>query len=842
MIYSKSEGITEAECIAIKDAMQYNAPIELSFTPTAEEISDVFPYSYAYFILPTGRGCVAQSTYIGRDYSGRFGNYIIYAMVFDIDELPCNPSEFFGELYIKTNMTQEELDAPSPVPPLPPMEIIDYGSVINDDQLNEFVFDKEAELAQLLTLVLNARDRKAPFYLNDTRENLVLWCAAIQRILPPSLARKFTYNTYMYNQDILKSARVKEEGLDFYVVGVRPDACHFDYSVECRSGIHVVADFLGGHLTEGIPPSAYATAMASSMAMDFEEIDAFGEFVDSISLGEINSGLDNAYIYYRLLRYNEYEHSDDNLHNILSFGAQYCSDECNSDVGGKLMQILQEEGCAVSPNAMLSLWKFIGKYAGYMVYTLYDLLQEATFQYAGDADGPCEDLNALLDELSQTDPQRYKGYLDYVNSASAVDQLLVYLEGHENLHTNCFYIKWLLHNYSMQNALNNREPVGSLYMTLLKNIGCIPNSEKTIMEILFEAADSQLVFKLSLKLFGAAVEDPHRLDRLSNCYVEMVKSLPAEQAERFETMLYDTPEAMPLMLCLFARSIAEAEDPEGEFARVCFSNTMNRFILNTDETPIDPLVIACLENVSEKRRPEAALSMAKDLDQFKLKDPRAIRLIVESINKNGFKALDKVKGPILQRVYKLERELNSIESGRVKAVLTAKRISDDQDRGLRPVGLKAAMVYGDIVLSGFDKSDYEAYIKNYFPVFFALIEDKNDVAVLMQAFYHRQCFTDFAGDYFSTMKKTEKKEPDRWKRLVFWSCSYTLTASRDDQAADELYKPMVRYLRTLDDEELEKLRKKLESDVPKSQCLRLFEEIQRKEGFSEKFGNLFLRK
>ena len=81
MIYSRSEGITEAECVAIKDAMQYLAPKELNLAPTPEEIADVFPYSFSCFVLPTGRGCVAQSTYLGRDYSGRFGNYIIYEMV-----------------------------------------------------------------------------------------------------------------------------------------------------------------------------------------------------------------------------------------------------------------------------------------------------------------------------------------------------------------------------------------------------------------------------------------------------------------------------------------------------------------------------------------------------------------------------------------------------------------------------------------------------------------------------------------------------------------------------------------------------------------------------------------
>lgn len=213
MIYSRSEGISESECTAIKDAMQYLAPKELTLTPTPQEIADIFPYAFSYFVLPTGRGCVAQSTYLGKDYSGRYGNYIIHALIFDINDLPCRPAEFFAEPYIKTAMTQEELDAPSPVPPLPPLHISEYASVINDEQLNEFLFDKEDEFAQLISMILVSQDAGIPFYLNDSRENLVLWAAAVQRILPSRLAKKFTFNTYIGDHESMRSPRAREEGL-----------------------------------------------------------------------------------------------------------------------------------------------------------------------------------------------------------------------------------------------------------------------------------------------------------------------------------------------------------------------------------------------------------------------------------------------------------------------------------------------------------------------------------------------------------------------------------------------------------------------------------------------------
>lgn len=114
-------------------------------------------------------------------------------------------------------MTQEELDAPSPVPPLPPLRISEYASVINDEQLNEFLFDKEDEFAQLISMILAAQDAGIPFYLNDSRENLVLWSAAVQRILPSRLAKKFMFNTYIGDHESMRSPRAREEGLNFHL-------------------------------------------------------------------------------------------------------------------------------------------------------------------------------------------------------------------------------------------------------------------------------------------------------------------------------------------------------------------------------------------------------------------------------------------------------------------------------------------------------------------------------------------------------------------------------------------------------------------------------------------------
>src|SRR5699024_4342421 len=133
MVYSKSLDISDAEVNDIKKVMKYVPPLSLTPAPTEEEIKENFPYNFAYFKLNSGRVCISLATYLGKDYSNRYGNYLIYALVFDEEELDQYPVEFFGENFMKNSMTDEELNASSPVPPLPVLNIEEVGNIVTDE-------------------------------------------------------------------------------------------------------------------------------------------------------------------------------------------------------------------------------------------------------------------------------------------------------------------------------------------------------------------------------------------------------------------------------------------------------------------------------------------------------------------------------------------------------------------------------------------------------------------------------------------------------------------------------------------------------------------------------------
>lgn len=840
MIYSRSEGISESECTAIKDAMQYLAPKELTLTPTPQEIADMFPYAFSYFILPTGRGCVAQSTYLGKDYSGRFGNYIIYALVFDINALPCLPAELFGESYIKTAMTQEELDAPSPVPPLPALHISNYASVINDDQLNEFLFDKEDELAQLISMVLAAQDAGIPFYLNDSRENLVLWSAAVQRILPLRLATKFAFNTYIGDHESMRSPRVREEGLNFHLIGVRPDANYFNYTTESKSNRQIVMDFIGGNMTQGIAVSSYAQAMATSSALDYEEVDSFSEFVEGTTFNEINGHLLDAYLYYHLLKNDEFGFTENNMEAVLSFGVNYCSETDNSDVGSKLLIKYQEGGWLLKPELLTLFWKFVCSYSNFMIFTLYELFTETLYQHAGEASEPCMKLNTLIQSIKGETPQQYKEYLDYLNSANCVDQLLVYLSGHDNPFTNDFYITWLLHSYTFVSGISDGQPVSRLLKVLLKNVACIHGCEKQMIEILFTASDNQILFEDILSVFRDALNDPERLDLLCDKYVEATESLSEMQLNHFEQLLLETPRAVPIATRLCAKKIALSRNPKDEFWRF-YDNQRSRIVANSGFA-IDQMVFACLENIDAKNREEVAIEILHKIDASLINDSETIRALTDAINDCSVKTLSKMDHAFLQRVCQIRARIDKAGLDKIKAVFVGQLLVDRNAQRKRPVNLSDELSQANIFLQFFDKSDYESYIKSYFNEYLALVQEADDVSVLMQIFYHGRYFSNLADYYISALKKLEKKDNARWRRILNWTCIYLVTADRSNQPAEDLYKPVVRYLRTMDSAELMDIRHSIAKDVSLSLCDSLFEEVQRKEGIAEKLGGFFHKK
>lgn len=198
MVYSKSTDITTAEADEIHKVMRYEAPSALPFTPTADEIETIFPKNVAFFRLASGRYCIAQSSYVGQDYTGRWGNYLYHAFVVD-DMENMIPANFIGSGIFKTRLTEAELNAPSDPPPLPKVEINDPGVAISEKEINSFFNTPEKKniLKKLLRGVLDSMGKTMHIYFTEATENLRYWIGALSLMIPRNQLMNFTFSTYV---------------------------------------------------------------------------------------------------------------------------------------------------------------------------------------------------------------------------------------------------------------------------------------------------------------------------------------------------------------------------------------------------------------------------------------------------------------------------------------------------------------------------------------------------------------------------------------------------------------------------------------------------------------------
>lgn len=200
MVYSMSTGISQEDSNAIQVALKYLPPTGLPYAPTPEQVENMFPRGCAYFKLPSGKYCLGQSMYIGKDYSGRQGNYIIHAFVFE-EKPDLNAFEFINSKFFKRSLTDEEANADSNPPPLPEIEVSQQHCAIDDCALVKFFTPEKLQLLKyLISAVLQADKAHKCVYLYDDYDALPYWFRAVQMCLPQDFIKDVTFTTYAINK------------------------------------------------------------------------------------------------------------------------------------------------------------------------------------------------------------------------------------------------------------------------------------------------------------------------------------------------------------------------------------------------------------------------------------------------------------------------------------------------------------------------------------------------------------------------------------------------------------------------------------------------------------------
>ncbi len=179
----------------------YRAPRDATREPSAEQIARDFPRAFRCYSLTSGELAVTLSSYSGRDYSGRWGNFFAHTLVLDRDALDVLWSIDLYEWQGWKHQLGEEEDGESAPPRLPE---IDLSAVVPAEsfrlqELSQFLRSQPggvAFLARLARALLASRSDSRPLVIRDEPVLGLFWVACLLKLFSPRHARSLSFSTY----------------------------------------------------------------------------------------------------------------------------------------------------------------------------------------------------------------------------------------------------------------------------------------------------------------------------------------------------------------------------------------------------------------------------------------------------------------------------------------------------------------------------------------------------------------------------------------------------------------------------------------------------------------------
>ncbi|MFF2144661.1 GTPase-associated protein 1-related protein [Kitasatospora sp. NPDC058190] len=227
-----SEGVTAGTRQAVEALAGYEPPRSLVESDTPEQL-DRCPVNLCYRPYDQrGRTATALCVrYVGRDSARRFGNYFAHAL--HSEDFPAAGRGLLGIELWNSPVWRGQVSPSTEIPLLaaPPRGPLTARGV------QEFLtaHPHTAQLPQLLAAVLAALTEHGSVVVTDhTTERIAHWFAAVCYLLPPPLARRLSFATY-----VLRPARSR-----LHLIGTVPEA-QLDFGAD-EEEAYTVFDFARG--------------------------------------------------------------------------------------------------------------------------------------------------------------------------------------------------------------------------------------------------------------------------------------------------------------------------------------------------------------------------------------------------------------------------------------------------------------------------------------------------------------------------------------------------------------------------------------------------------------------
>lgn len=196
-----SEGIRPDEQREIERRGVYRPPRDARQDPSPEDIGREFPRALRCYALESGRLAITRSSYVGRDYSGRWGNFFAHTLVFEDGASPALwPIDLYEWDGWKDGLAPEEDNEETP-PTLPTTDFtgVPPAESFRFEELRDFLREEPDRcdlLARMGRAVLLSRADSRAVVVRDTPIHGLYWIACLQKLFPPLHAAALTSSTY----------------------------------------------------------------------------------------------------------------------------------------------------------------------------------------------------------------------------------------------------------------------------------------------------------------------------------------------------------------------------------------------------------------------------------------------------------------------------------------------------------------------------------------------------------------------------------------------------------------------------------------------------------------------
>lgn len=288
----------------VKSFFSYQAPALQAGVAMTEEIAKTLPKNFCYKVTDRGFSVFAKCTYLGRDYmgsSGRFGNFLSHVVASHNEDIQNYPCEFFGSSMLRDCMDFNEVNN-SNTPNFLPTPLLETGSVISI--YNVISFLQEGNRMDIFKNMLHAmfsfETARKRLVICDEPENIIMWIAGLEYVLPLNNAKKINFSTYTYDPSLS----------DSQICGVIPTGSR--YSLD-NANQHLTFDLI------------------NNSCVEFEKDEIFYRFIDVA----FNVSVDSLYEFHKFLLYFGYDKANLDIYGGYAiYQSLYQNDSSNDIIKG----------------------------------------------------------------------------------------------------------------------------------------------------------------------------------------------------------------------------------------------------------------------------------------------------------------------------------------------------------------------------------------------------------------------------------------------------------------------------------------------------------------------------